>query len=205
MLALCAFILTACAAGNADSAATMSVPPRPGSSAQAAEDAQKAGLDEEAVLGELHYRVDSNWTMREEDETETGDMIFRIYTLPDDDTAALDVLRKGISLIERDALAEGKRNLGSVGQFTKQWESTYGISLTQELTDNQLPPGAEYGWVFESLGESRGGQGVLLIADMYMYAVYYAAEDSTDNPFQEVWNAIFGSVWIDEPVAAGQG
>lgn len=175
------------------------MPPRPGSSEEAERRAENAGLDEEAVLGELHYRISSDWSEREEDNSETADMISRIYVPQEKDGGALDVMRKGISLVERDALAEGKRNLGSVGQFIKQWESTYGISITQEMTDRQLPSGADQGWAFESVSDGRGGRGMLLLADMYLYAVYYAAEDSANNAFRDIWADIAGSVWIERP------
>lgn len=202
ILAIAAAFLTAgCSGfgGTADSEQTASIPPRPRSVEQGVEQAKAAGLNDLVQLDELHYAVSSDWSMREEDATDTGDMIARIYTVPGEDGAALDVLRKGISLIERDALEEGKRNLGSIGQFTKQWESTYGLTLTTELTDRQLPEGAQHGWVFESLTEGRGGRGIILVADMYMFAVYYAAEDAADNPFTDIWDALVGSLWIDAP------
>lgn len=182
---------------DADSAEIV-VPLKPATREQAAEDAEAAGLNESQSLMGLSYRVSGSWSETEEDMTEEGQMMYRVYT-PEGGGSALDVMAKGISLIERDALAEGKRNLGSVGQFMKQWESTYGLTLTQELDADQLPDGADMAWVFESLGAGRGGQGIILIADMYMYSVYYAAEDSQDNPFRDIWNALIGCIEADPP------
>lgn len=179
----------------------VTIPSMPATREEAARNAEAAGLSDVQELMGMTYRVNGDWKVTEQDNMAEGEMFSRIYT-PSGADASLDVMGKGISLIELDALSEGKRNLGSVGQFQKQWESTYGISVTQDLTSDQLPPGADMGWAFESQSVGRGGQGVLLIAGQYMYAIYYAAERVQDNPFRGIWDAIVGSVSI-EPQQTG--